>query len=515
MAKVPKKVISEQIPNDGGWHWGRLVDEANERLHKLGKHGKRAKLKRVTKPGQPLAAQFCVPGLGQKNPGLSLNLNRENLIKAEGYCQAITTQLMAGTFSMDWFYSLVGKEHKASDKQEEKVLTCKEMLEEYKTHYFAERKKQKSPEHNWRVNYLHIEKVLSQYDKPISLEIIREVVEKTENNSPNRKYHLNGLANLLKYFGNEDYKKVIKQYKAKNKPVPKPKHIPSDNEILSVYNLSFKIRPSCPKKWRYRYPQWQFLYGLLAVYGIRVHEAWNIKNWDKPVMIKNGDWIAIADDTEDIDNEDDEGKYIYRQYRGKDQIIPAMLDPNNQNHYLCIGHKTKTGHRMAFPLSPGNQDWVKEFNLIQPLNLPDIPNPLKRRGEKEDGGINCSQRTAMWFISKNYGFTPHALRHAYNVRGHKKGVNQKQLADGLGHSIAMNTGTYLRNEKASSKIEGIMLEVDRLKNERSEVDILRDENEHLKVENRKALGEIEHLKEEIERLKTENMMLKTVHKTQY
>ena len=256
------------------------------------------------------------------------------------------------------------------------------------------------------------------------------------------------------------------------------------------------------------------MYGLLAVYGIRVHEAWNIKNWNEPVTLKDGDWIAVADDTEDIDNEKDEGKYIYQQYKGKDQIIPAILDPDNEKHCLCIGHKTKTGYRMAFPISPGNQNWVKEFNLVQKLNLPDIDNPLKKRGDNEDGSMNCSTLTANWFNKKQYGFTPHALRHAYNIRGHKKGYNQKQLADGLGHSIVMNGTTYLRNEKASSKIEGIMLEMDRLKNERSEMDILRDENEHLKVENRKALGEIEHLKVENEKLRTELAMYRTINPTQ-
>ena len=252
MNKAPKKVVSEQIPNDGGWHWDRLVTETNERLHKLGKHGKRAKIKPVRKPGKPLIAQFSVAGQGQKNIGLGLNLSKENLIKAEEYCTHITYRLMDGTFTMDWIYALIGKEHKTSNKQKEKVLTCKEMLEQYKVHYLKERKDEKSPKGSWITSYRHIEKVLIKHEKPIDSNIIREIIESTDNNTLSRKRHLNGLINLLKYFGNEDYKKIIKQYKANNKPKPKPKHIPDDREILTVYDFGFEIHPKCPKIKRYR-----------------------------------------------------------------------------------------------------------------------------------------------------------------------------------------------------------------------------------------------------------------------
>ena len=82
---------------------------------------------------------------------------------------------------------------------------------------------------------------------------------------------------------------------------------------------------------------------MLATYGIRVHEAWNIKNWDTPVTLKDGDWIAIADDTEDVESEDEKGKYDYRQFHGQSITIPAILDPDNKDYLLCIGHETKTG----------------------------------------------------------------------------------------------------------------------------------------------------------------------------
>ena len=391
MNKPTKKLVSEQIPHDRDWHWDRLVREANERLGKIGKHGKRAKIKVTPKPGKPISVQFSLPGIGQNSYGLDLPLTKKNLIKAEEYCQLITGQLVAGTFTENWLHKLIGKEYKTQDKEQEQVLTCREMLEQYKAYYLKQKQKSKNPENDWKHSYRHIEKGLSQCDRPLTLKIIREITNKTENNTLTRTKHLNGLVNFLKYFNNTEFKEIIKRYKAENNPKPKKKHIPDDDEIITIYNLGFKVKSSCRKDYRYRYAQWQFLYSLLAIYGIRVHEAWNIKNWNKPVALRDGDWLAIADDNESTDNESDRGKYSYQQIYGKDLIIPAILDPNNADYFLCIGHETKTGYRMAFPISPPGHDWIKEFNLLQPLNLPDILNPLNIPGN--DGSFYCSNTT--------------------------------------------------------------------------------------------------------------------------
>ena len=253
MTKQPKRLVSEQIPNDGGWQWDRLIQETNDRLSKIGKHGKRAKIKVTPMPGKPISAQFSLLGQGQKSYGLDLPLNKNNLVKAEEYCQLITTQLVAGTFTEDWFYSLIGKDNKTSEKQQEKVLTCREMLEQYKAHYFKQHKNDKNPKHTWGNTYVYIEKILSQYDKPINLKIVREVIEKTENNSTSRTRHLNGVANLLKYFGVIEFKSIIKRYKAENNPKPQKKYIPDDDEIMTIYNLGFEVQPRCPYRYRYRY----------------------------------------------------------------------------------------------------------------------------------------------------------------------------------------------------------------------------------------------------------------------
>ena len=499
---------SEQRPNDGSWHWDELVNEANDRLGQIGEHGKRAKIKISSpiKPGKAISAQFKRPGIGQKSYGLNLRLNKNNLIKAEEICRAITYQLVTGTFTMDWFYSLVGKDEKVT--KPEKPLTCREMLEEYKAYYFKQRKSDKHPSVTWRTSYRHIEKTFLKYqDQSVNLKIIREAIEYTENNTPNRKYHLNGIANLLKHFDINDYKSIVKKYKSENNPKPKNKHIPTDSEIYQVYQTGFKIEPKCRKSFRHRYSQWQFLYSLLTVYGLRVHEAWNIKNWDKPVALKAGEWVAIAD-LDDTENEDEDGKYSYHQIK-ENRIIPAILDPNNEDYLLCIGHETKTGYRVTIPISPSgigrNCDWIKEFNLVQSMNLPDIDNPLSLY--KNSNSYKCSDATSQWFRRKcqknkfdnkgKYDFTAHALRHAYNIRAHKLGITPKTIANSLGHGMDMNLRTYQKHEGIDSQVEGFKQEVNRetnkltklqnLQNQLTEsqkqVAYLQDENKHLRTEN--------------------------------
>ena len=498
MNKEIKNLQSEQLPNDGGYHWHELIDEANTRLRKIGKHGKRATIKKV-KPGKSMSIQFSLHGK-QVNPGLDLSLNKNNLIKAEEICALITGQLVAGTFTMDWFYSLIGKSKKVT-KPEKPFLTCGEMLEQYKIHFFKQREKDKSPDGNWQYTYRHTEKTFTKYsDQILNLKIIKETIECTKNNTPVRGRLLNGLASLLKHFDNNEFKQVIKRYKIENSPKRKDKYIPTDAEIVHVYQTGFEPSVKCPKKWLHRYEQWQFLYSLLATYGLRIHEAWSIKNWDEAVYLKKGDWVAIADDTEDINNENENEKYSYRQIE-QDEIIPAILDPDNKDYLLCIGHETKTGYRVAFPISPGgigkNCDWLEKFNLLQPMNLPDVENPLIQK--HGTSSLNCTYATIRWFNPPNnyktnkrkgtlkketlrYGFTAHALRHAYNIRGHKLGLNQKMLADSLGHGLQMNSSNYMRHEQATSKIQGIKQEISSYSDQNLELERLRAKNKYLETE---------------------------------
>ena len=463
------KLVSEQLPNDGGYPIKRLVNEANEKLKQIGRQGKRATI--VAKKTS-LSLQFTFKdgnGRPQKNVGLGgIPVSPNGILEAENIARMVTAKLVAGKFTWDEFYELIGKPTSEQAKQ----LTCKEMVEQYKKHFFQQRKGNKNPSKSWYLECSSIEKILGNLDKFISLSLIRQIVESKDNNSVSRKQTLNGLVGFLKYFNNTDYKEVIRQYKENNNPKAKKRNVPSDKRIIEVYETGFVPSSRGTKKYNYRFPQWQFLFGLLATYGLRIHEAWSIANWDKPVILKDGDWVAVdIDDDNSIELQRDAGELI----------IPAILDPNNKEHLLCIKHATKTGYRVAMPLSPDGHNWLEEFNLLQPLNLPDITNPLERAG-KNQSAFRCTKGATYWFRTHKYGFKAHDLRHACNHRGHQSNYNHKALSDSLGHSVNMNSTGYLRHMNDSVKLEGIVSAINKDRNKRSRVEELEQENKALKYQ---------------------------------
>ncbi|MGF1542422.1 MAG: hypothetical protein ACFCU5_18600 [Pleurocapsa sp.] len=464
--KQPQQLISEQLPNDGSHQPSTYLKKANERLKEAGKHGKTATIK---VSGKNLALQFSFEGQRQK--GINQPFTIEGVKEAERLARIVSAQLEANQFTWDWFNGLLGKPVKQAEA--EKQLTCDEMLKVYKAHYFKEKANLKSVKNSWYQMYRNIEGLLADNKQAISREIVRQVVESTSNNTAVRGRTLNGLESFLSYFDIDDYEKIINKYREGNNPKRKKRNVPSDKRIIHIYNTGFHIIPRTPEKYYYRPAQWQFLYGLLATYGLRIHEAWNIKNWDTPVTLKNGDWVSM------IDAEDNEVEILYE---GNRITIPGILDPKNKDKILCIGHETKTGYRMAIPLSPDGHDWIEEFDLIQPLNLPDLKNPLSPNGDSESSR-SCATQTCRWFRARKYGFTPHDLRHAYNHRGHNQGVSLSTLCQSLGHLPETNTSTYFDTMSDDTKLKGMLSTLAQVSEKKSSLEIALKRIEELETEN--------------------------------
>ena len=423
-------------------------------------------------------------GRKQRTKGIGgISVSAKGIDEAEKIAQLVTGQLVAGTFTWDWFNSLIGKDTSEQTKQ----LTRKEMVEQYEKHYFKQREGNKTAKASWYYECSHIHRVLCLENKPLSSQAIHQIVESSNNNSRHRARVLSGLTGFLRYHKIDDFNSIVEDYKSQNKPKRKKRNVPSEERIVEIYKKGFIPPNNAHRTWVHRYPQRQFLFGLLATYGLRIHEAWNIANWEKPVTLKDGDWVVV---------ETDDDKEISIQRDNGDLIIPAILDPNNKDYLLCIKHSTKTGFRVAFPLSPTGQDWIKEFNLIQPLNLPDIPNPLGRIGKNETSYV-CSAHLCRWFREHKYGFKPHDLRHAFNHRGHTQGINRTVLCQGLGHGKQMNETTYLNSMPQSSKVAALLDTMTKNKEERSENELLKEENQALKVENTALKQEIKLLKNKL------------------
>lgn len=456
------KLVSEKLPNDGSFYLSQQLKEANEDLKREGKHGCRCMLKRS---GKAVSLQFNWQG--QKNLGSGESFTKRGIEAAKQKALKVTAALVSGFYSDDWFQAEILK-RKAAQKSEIVEPTFRKLFEKFKVHWEKENKNLKTRKKSYSFRIQPIENAVD--DAPISESTIKRIIESTKPNSQPRRTAIWGLKEFLDYCDClEPYKKKIESYQKRNKIEKRPKNIPDDRTIVSTYFekiFDASTNPKCRNA-----ANWKFVYSLLATYGLRVHEAWNIANWDKPVILHSGDWL-------EVELEDDE---IEQVKIGQESVIPAILDPDNTEKLLCIKHATKTGYRIAFPLSPDGQDWLKLFNLIQPMCLPPLKDPLKKVG-KNEASYYCTNQTGQNFSDRQFGFTPHALRHAYNHRGHSQGINLTMLSQSLGHSLEQNSTTYLNTMPQSVRIKNMKEAMKKISSERTELEVAREKIKFLELD---------------------------------
>jgi integrase len=156
--------------------------------------------------------------------------------------------------------------------------------------------------------------------------------------------------------------------------------LPSDGRILEVLEL-------IPN------PAWRLVYGLMATYGLRNHEAFFC---DLSALAPGGDHVI--------------------------RVLPT----------------SKTGEHQVWPFQPS---WVEEFGLARlaegPAALPPVSTDLRRTTLKRVG-----QRVAEQFRRYDLPITPYDLRHAWAVRTIHIGLPDTVAARMMGHSVAIHTRTY-------------------------------------------------------------------------
>ena len=158
------------------------------------------------------------------------------------------------------------------------------------------------------------------------------------------------------------------------------RQLPSDSQILA-------LQEQIPN------PRWRLIYGLIATYGLRNHEAFYC------------DLSALA--------------------AGGDRVIRVLPT-------------SKTGEHQVWPFQP---DWVDGFGLAalaaDPKVMPAVCTDLRRTTLQQVG-----RRVAEQFRRYNLPITPYDLRHAWAVRTIHIGLPDTVAARMMGHSVAIHTRTY-------------------------------------------------------------------------
>lgn len=315
----------------------------------------------------------------QQRLPLKLPANKVGLKQIEQEAKIVAARLIEKTF--DWRDYLVtgGRLNSGSMDWEGQIRA-------FQQHFFAQYdtddKSTASAKTTWEKAYAPYFKklalVLEQSPSLNPAEAILATVQQTRANSRSRQVCCTALATLAGFLQLElpyDLKTYWGRY---GNSKTKGRDLPSDEMIVQYYE-------SIPN------PAWQFVYGIMATYGLRNHE------------------VFFCDFS---------------------QLMAGSNDAR-----ITVSETTKTGLHDVWPFYP---EWVERFQLRHP-RLPQIQTDLKQTTPQRIGQLVSNQ-----FRRYQIPFSPYNLRHAWAVRTIHFGLPDTVAARMMGHSVAIHTQTYHR-----------------------------------------------------------------------
>lgn len=315
----------------------------------------------------------------QQRIPLGMPVTKAGLKQAEREAKVIAARLIENTFDWQAYLPLSGKVM-ASAELGEKVRA-------FQTHYFAlvdgdDPKALASATTTWEKAYApYLRKLTALCDRRPTLnlpEAILATVKATRANSRSRQVcctALEGFSQFLNLTLPQDLKSLWGNYGSHQTQL---RDLPSDALIVEWFA-------------RIPNPTWRFVYGVMATYGLRNHEA------------------------------------FFCDYSSLGQGDPEAL--------IEVLPTTKTGAHDVWPFLP---EWVDLFQLREG-QLPPIQTDLTQTTLQRIG-----QQVTVQFRRYEVPFSPYDLRHAWAVRTILMGLPDTVSARMMGHSVAIHNRTYHR-----------------------------------------------------------------------
>jgi hypothetical protein len=200
-------------------------------------------------------------------------------------------------------------------------------------------------------------------------------------------------------------------------------------ELDSFLMWMLQCRLGAKEQYVQQRERWLWVFAMQLVYGFRISEVFAIANLDKPFRTKDG------------------------------VTIPALRDADNQRMIAVVGDETaigtstKTGYRLAAPMLPPSHP-----NLITELDIRGGSPPELNINTTDPNGITrrYARHASMMLKKWDAPITQtHALRHLANQNGKQAGISAEDRAANLGHSVGMNTATYLKREATNTRLAAI------------------------------------------------------------
>ncbi|MEO1792165.1 MAG: site-specific integrase [Cyanobacteria bacterium J06629_19] len=312
---------------------------------------------------------------------LGIPANDNGLAQVVETVKLIAAQLIADTF--DWHDYIKA----TPDINSSGGADLSAHIAAFESHFFQQRlesgrSKPSSVKTTWQKAYVpylrKLQAIASQHPDLSLSESIYTTVQSTKANSRSRQIcctALDAFATFLSIPLPTELKSFWGSYGNSKTQL---RQLPTDAEILAAY----KAIPN---------PNWQFVYGIMATYGLRNHEVFF------------SDYAMLAG--------------------GEDEAILEVLE------------STKTG---AHDVWPFHREWIDTFHL-RDIRLPKVNTDLNTTTLQLVG-----QQVSRQFKRYKVPFSPYDLRHAWAIRTIGVGLPDTVSARMMGHSVAIHNNTYQR-----------------------------------------------------------------------
>ncbi|MEQ8753262.1 MAG: hypothetical protein RID09_07055 [Coleofasciculus sp. G1-WW12-02] len=293
----------------------------------------------------------------QQEISLGVYANADGLDFAKQEAFKIGAAIATKSFSWDTYLRL----------QPQFPISVKKWVERFENDYFNRRQRTPKSETTWDKDYRLTFAKLPQ-DEPLTIENCLRLIGKTQPNSRARQRYVMALGSLCRFAGYEANFNGLSKYSPKEL---KPRDLPDDRLIIKCRDLI-------------KDPTWQWVYGVLATYGLRPHEVFLI---------------------------DIEG------------VIKM-----NPNVWVTDG---KTGSRTVYPFPA---EWWEKWELYY-VQMPSLT-----------GKNNSAYGAKILKQFKKYKipFNPYDLRHKWAIRTLEMGLDVTLAAKQMGHSRQIHDKIYHR-----------------------------------------------------------------------
>ncbi|OLP19576.1 integrase [Leptolyngbya sp. 'hensonii'] len=312
----------------------------------------------------------------QQRVPLGLPATSAGLKQAEQEAKIVAAQLLQKSF--DW-----RNYHCGTGGLRLNQLELEQQLRAFEQDFFTQRDRRSrsaATTSTWNTAYApylrKLRTVVAANPQMTMAEAMHKTIHTTAEDSRSRQICCTALAALARFL-DLDLPFDLKTFWGSYGPnAVEHRDLPSDDVIVATFE-------------QIPHPEWRFVYGMMATYGLRNHEV------------------------------------FFCDY--------SALQQGNPNASIRVLPMTKTGSHEVWPFYP---EWVDRFNL-RDIQLPDVETDLKRTTLQRVG-----QHVTVQFRRYNIPFNPYSLRHAWAVRTIHFGLPDTVAARMMGHSVAVHTRTY-------------------------------------------------------------------------